>query len=221
MVCPSLASVLLPRKQEGAGNAGCWPQPMARQQKEKLAADTTGPAEPSGIPCAMVLTFMARSPQEPGFLAPVARKIISRELGLSVGRPGPHAFASASAPFVRTNEPRASPRRPSHPRSTYRDDRPKRPSLVERGMARIMLLIYGRVKPDFENQNQWHCDRMARRAIPAWHACTNCPPCSRTNVTQARAKASCRHCEGRLPRSNPVPGERFWIASLATTRADD
>jgi hypothetical protein len=29
---------------------------MARQQKEKLAAVTTGSAKSSGIPCAMVLT---------------------------------------------------------------------------------------------------------------------------------------------------------------------
>ena len=31
-----------------------------------------------GIPCAMVLTLIARSPWEPGFLAPIAREIISR-----------------------------------------------------------------------------------------------------------------------------------------------
>jgi hypothetical protein len=39
------------------------------------------------------------------------------------------------------------------PRSTYRDDRPKRPS-DERGMARMMLLISGKVKSIFENQNR-------------------------------------------------------------------
>jgi hypothetical protein len=62
------------------------------------------------------LTLMACSPREPGFLAPVVRSVRhASELGLSVGRPGPHAFASASAPFVRTNESRASPKRPSHP----------------------------------------------------------------------------------------------------------
>jgi len=61
---------------EGAGNAGCWPQPMARQQKEKLAAVTTGSAKSSGIPCTMVLTLISRSPWEPGYLAPITREII-------------------------------------------------------------------------------------------------------------------------------------------------
>jgi hypothetical protein len=51
---------------------------MARQQIEKLAAVTTGSAKSSGIPCAMVLTLISRSPWEPGFLAPIAREIISR-----------------------------------------------------------------------------------------------------------------------------------------------
>jgi hypothetical protein len=125
---------------------------MARQQKEKLAADTTGSAESSGIPCAMVLTLMARSPREPGFVAAVVARLVTARLDLSVGRPGPRAFASASVPFVRTNSSCASPKRPSHPRSTYRDDRPKRPS-GERGMARIMLPIYGNVKFDSENQH--------------------------------------------------------------------
>jgi hypothetical protein len=32
---------LNPLRSEGAGNAGCWPQPMARQQTKKLAAVTT------------------------------------------------------------------------------------------------------------------------------------------------------------------------------------
>jgi hypothetical protein len=40
----------------------------------------------------------------PGFVAPIAARIGSAQLGLSVGRPGPHDFASASAPFVRTND---------------------------------------------------------------------------------------------------------------------
>src|SRR5579864_6246917 len=34
MKCPSDASNSRPRKAEGAGNAGCWPQPMARLQQK-------------------------------------------------------------------------------------------------------------------------------------------------------------------------------------------
>jgi len=72
----------------------------------------------------------------------------SRELGLSVGRPGPHDFASASAPFVRTNESHASPKRPSHPAPNVRDDR-EAPLLIERGTVRTILLIYGRRQDAF------------------------------------------------------------------------
>jgi hypothetical protein len=50
----------------------------------------------------MVLTLISRSPRGPGFLAPVARKIIC-ELDTSVGVSGPHDFAYAPAPSVRTN----------------------------------------------------------------------------------------------------------------------
>jgi len=95
-IAPEFLIEWRPERTEGAGNAGCWPQPMARLQKSKQAAVTTGPAGSSGIPCTMVLTLIARSPWEPGFLAPIAREIITRELGLSVGRPGPRAFTSAS-----------------------------------------------------------------------------------------------------------------------------
>src|SRR5690348_12144356 len=77
---------------------------MARLQKSKQAAVTTGSAKSSGLPCAMVLTLMACSPREPGLIAPVITRLVTARLDLSVGRPGPHAFASASAPFVRTRD---------------------------------------------------------------------------------------------------------------------
>jgi hypothetical protein len=141
-----------PSRIKGAGNAGCWPQPMARQQLEKLAAVTTGSAKSSGIPCATVLTLMARSPRGPGLIAPVIARLVTARLGLSVGRPGPHAFASASAPFVRTRHSRAPPMRPSHPAPNVRDDR-EAPLLIEHGTARIMLPISGKVKLIFDNQH--------------------------------------------------------------------
>jgi hypothetical protein len=62
----------------------------------------------------MVLTFMARSPWEPGFLAPVAARFVTTRLDLSVGRPGPRDFAVRIG-AVRPHEPCASPTRPSHP----------------------------------------------------------------------------------------------------------
>src|SRR5215475_13419175 len=89
---------------------------------KKHGEGTTGSAGSSGIPCATVLRLITRSPRRPGFLAPVISEIISRRLDLSVGRPGPHAFA------VRADDARlASSSRPSHPRLTFGDDWPKRP----------------------------------------------------------------------------------------------
>ena len=46
---------------------------------KKHGEGTTGSAGSSGIPCAMVLTLIARSPWEPGFLAPIASRIIMRK----------------------------------------------------------------------------------------------------------------------------------------------
>ena len=66
----------------------------------------------------MVLRLIARSPREPGLIAPVVRKTSSdRELDLSVGRPGPHAFAVRSG-AVRPHEQVARVAlRPSQPAS--------------------------------------------------------------------------------------------------------
>jgi hypothetical protein len=62
------------------------------------------------------------SSRGPGFLAPVISGSF-RQLSASVGAPEPHDFA------VRTRHVRRTWRsRPSHPRPTHRDDRPKRPS---------------------------------------------------------------------------------------------
>ncbi|MGY4302960.1 hypothetical protein ACVIJ6_000203 [Bradyrhizobium sp. USDA 4369] len=69
------APELLPERtlaiEEGAGNAGRWPLPMARLQKDKQAAVTTGPAGSSGIPCAMGYRLIRDLPGAPGFLATI------------------------------------------------------------------------------------------------------------------------------------------------------
>ena len=61
---------------------------------QEHAHEHTGSAEASGLPCAMVLRLIARSPRRTGFLATVApEKLASRELDASIGASGPHAFA--------------------------------------------------------------------------------------------------------------------------------
>ena len=122
----------------------------------------------SGLPCATVLTLMACSPREPGLIAPVITRLVTARLDLSVGRPGPHAFPSASAPFVRTKKPRASPTRPSHPASRFLTIA-IRPS-CRGGTPRRMHLIWGRRQVDLRKTEYADCDRLARRAVRAWRA---------------------------------------------------
>jgi hypothetical protein len=75
--------------------------------------------ETSGIPHAMVLRLISRSPRGPGFLAPVIpEKLASQELNASVGASGPHDFA------VRIQRVRLTRyQRPPHPAPNVRDDR--------------------------------------------------------------------------------------------------
>jgi hypothetical protein len=85
-----------------------------------------------------------------------------RKLGASPGAPGPRDFA------VRIRHARLTCRpRPSHPRPTCRDDRPKRPSSSRRDARDD-----GCDLPDNTSVNA--CGRLARRAIRAWVACGNC-----------------------------------------------
>ena len=70
---------------------------------------TTGTPKRSGIPCAMVLRLIARSPRGTGLDSPRDLRI-ARKLDPSVGGSGPHAFA------VRVSALRqVAPTRPSHP----------------------------------------------------------------------------------------------------------
>ena len=101
---PELFTRSRPQSKRGRRECRATASPVARQQQEKLAAVTTGSARSSGIPCAMVLTLISRSPWGTGLSCPHRPHRSSRcGLSASVGAPGPHDFASASAPFVRTN----------------------------------------------------------------------------------------------------------------------
>ena len=68
------APELLPERtlaiEEGAGNAGRWPLPMARLQTEKQAAVTTGPAGHPAFPARWAIVLYVISPGT-GCLAPV------------------------------------------------------------------------------------------------------------------------------------------------------
>jgi hypothetical protein len=66
----------------------------------------------------MVLRHIARSPREPGFLAPVVRELRQiANLASASGGQDHTPSSSASAPFVRTKNSRAALLRPSQPAS--------------------------------------------------------------------------------------------------------
>src|SRR5580704_16306912 len=66
--------------------------------------------ETSGIPHAMVLRLISRSPRGPGFLAPVALWIIPQSLTPASGRQD-HTTSPSASSAARL----ASPKRPPHP----------------------------------------------------------------------------------------------------------
>src|SRR5689334_8444885 len=106
---------------------------MARLQTRKQAAVTTGAAESSGIPCAMVLTVSFVLSPGTGFVAPVSRQRASAlRWTPAPGRQDHTTSPYASIPFVRTREACCEPLRPPHPRLACRDDRAQRPSVVRR-----------------------------------------------------------------------------------------
>jgi len=97
--------------------------PMARLQQKTQAAVTTGPAGATGIPCAMVLRLIARSPRCSGLCSHRRLAKLPAKLDPSVGGSGPHAFAVREAVVVGALKARSTPSRPPHPVSDVRDDR--------------------------------------------------------------------------------------------------
>jgi hypothetical protein len=98
-------------RREGAGKAGCALHPRSRVQKcAKNAHEHTGSAEASGLPCAMVLRLMPRSPRRRIRFCHRHRRIKAcrtrlglenlRRLDISNGCRDHAVLPYASAPFV-------------------------------------------------------------------------------------------------------------------------
>jgi hypothetical protein len=98
MICPSFAATVCPLiEEEGAGNAGCALHPRSRVQIAQRNAHTSIQVQrrQSGIPCAMVLRLMPRSPRRRIRLVTVAAGLMAipirldryshRQLGTSNG----------------------------------------------------------------------------------------------------------------------------------------
>jgi hypothetical protein len=90
---PSYALIDPPENREGAGNAECFSRTHGPRAEKKHAAVTTGSAEITGIPCAMVLTVSFGLSPGTGLSCPRHRRIIIRRFDASVGASGPHDFA--------------------------------------------------------------------------------------------------------------------------------
>jgi hypothetical protein len=136
-----------------------------------------------------------------GLCCPRHRADRSAQLDLSVGRPGPHDFAVRKSFGRLAQRLRPKLSRPSHPAPNVRDDR-EAPLLIERGTARTILLICGRRQGTFCKSECTGCDRLARRAVWAWHACAFCPSCS-----------------AHQPCAAPRARGRRWLRIASTTRA--
>jgi len=93
--CPSDAWMQVPRKQEGAGNAGCWPHPQPCVQRvESTQASHHRYAETVRHSPRNGLRLIPRSPRRSGLDSlRRLREIISGRLDSSVGESGPRGFA--------------------------------------------------------------------------------------------------------------------------------
>jgi hypothetical protein len=151
---PSAANSLALEDRRGRRECRVMASPMARLQQKKQAAVTTGSAGSTGIPCAMVYDLYRALPGDRAFLPPSPAACDCR-LSTSVGVPEPHDFTVREGHVRLTCHPR-----PSHPRPTRRDDRPKRPSSSRRDVRENRCDL-----PDAASADT--CGRLARRAIRA------------------------------------------------------
>src|SRR3569833_99850 len=108
----------------------------------------------SGIPCAVVLTLIRDIPGD-RLIAPVCDDALSpaRCADLSTGRSGPHDFTSGSQAVRLT-----AATRPPLPHLSYRDDRPKRPSLT-RWVSDEEASISEKEKEEYFHANGWIASR--------------------------------------------------------------
>jgi hypothetical protein len=156
------------------GRRECWvmASPMARLQQKKQAAVTTGSAGHRHSLRNGVTAYIALSLGN-GLSCPHRPRDHLAVLASASGGRDHTTSPSASATFVRRGKPR-----PSHPRPTVRDDRPKRPSSSRRDARDGVCDL-----PDEASVSA--CDRLARRAKWAWGVCGIGPSCHSGNVTPA------------------------------------
>jgi hypothetical protein len=103
---------LLEQRAQGKPGARCTRGLVQSVQKETHTSIQVQ-RRASGLPCAMVLRLITRSPRRPALLPPSLRKY-SAKLDASIGASGPHDFA------VRVSHARQSQHlRPPHPTARF------------------------------------------------------------------------------------------------------
>jgi hypothetical protein len=136
-----------PGKQEGAGNAGQWPCPWPACRK-KAGGSYHRFSRSSGIPCATVLTVSFVLSPGTGLVCPCRPQASNaRELGLSVGRPGPHDFVVRDARVRRMQAITSIASRLTIVTT--------RSPLLPRRDAHTILLIYGISKVEYFSAGGW------------------------------------------------------------------
>src|ERR1700736_1291352 len=99
---PRFAGNFLTLQSEGAGNTGCTLHPRSRVQQCTKQTHTSIQVQrrQSGIPCAMVLRLISRSPRRSGFLVTVAGGVLTANLTPASRRQDHTTLPSAFVPFV-------------------------------------------------------------------------------------------------------------------------
>jgi hypothetical protein len=148
-----------PPKTEGAGNAGCAARThsLACEVWKAHEQITTGTSR-TDIPCAMVLTAYSALSPVTGLSCHRHRTNTSAQLDTSVGVSGPHALAVRVGIVRRTLPPASTASRPTSVTT-------RTPLLSRRDAAKSAADLGVTAMPA-------DCDRLARRAICAWQACT-------------------------------------------------
>jgi hypothetical protein len=141
-----------------------------------------------------VTVYIALSPVTFAWLPPSSlRSLLLKNLAPASERQD-HTTSPSASGHVRLT----CPQRPPHPRPTYRDDRPKRPSSSRRDAREHRCDL-----PDGASADT--CDRLARRAIRAWHACGNCPSGSSVHAHDRGLKECGLHSRQRAHRQRDRP----------------
>jgi hypothetical protein len=196
------------------GSANHWPSENQRAQGTPGAGRTREPCVQKSVHFAHASNH--RAAKQPAFpaqwcyglyvVSPVSGLVSHRHewiihsLDPSVGRSGPHDFA------VRVRRARlAQHPRPSHPRPTVRDDRPKRPSSSGRDVREGRCDL-----PDGASENI--CDRLARRANWTW------PACDHTDVVYSAAAAAFAALASACSANSAINAARQRPAETTITR---